>query len=160
MAKRAAPTPTGLRFAQAALVVGLLYAVLSLYWGLGGTWLVDTIARSVRKEGLALAAAVLKLIAAVLPLLALRRLSSPAWNRKLWLLTWIEAAILTIYGLVQTVGDLLAEAGVVHVSASAAHGKLAFYAYLWDPWFLIWGLLVGGALLQGRRSHSQTAGWA
>jgi hypothetical protein len=35
---------------------------------------------------------------------------------------------------------------VVAVWATADHRALAWHAYLWDPWFLIWGLLVVGAL--------------
>lgn len=83
------------------------------------------------------AAAVLKLVAAVLPLLARRRLSSPAWNRNLWVLAWVEAAILTIYGVVLTAPGLLLQTGVIHASANADHCAVAWRAYLWDPWFLI-----------------------
>jgi hypothetical protein len=34
--------------------------------------------------------------------------------------------------------------------ASADHRALAWRAYLWDPWFLVWGLLVTAALLRSR----------
>lgn len=161
--------PTGLRFAQAAFVVGLLYAAVSVYWGLGGTRLASTVGGSIEKAALAgnagvmvavWAAAVLKLAAAVLPLLALRRLSPPAWKRRLWLLAWIEAAILTLYGLVLTVAGLLLQAGVIDASRNADHRALVWHAYLWDPWFLIWGLLVIVALRRGRRRHARTAVWA
>jgi hypothetical protein len=98
------------------------------------------------------------IIAAVLPLLALRQLTSPPWNRIVWLLAWAEAAILTLYGLVWTGGGLLVETGVIHTPANADdHRALAWHAYLWDPWFLIWGLLVAAALLRGRQRPSQTA---
>ncbi|MDQ6778096.1 MAG: DUF3995 domain-containing protein [Actinomycetota bacterium] len=169
MSRRLKQPSTGLRLAQAAFVVGLLFAAVSVYWGLGGTWLADTVGGSIAKAALAgnagvilavWAAAVLKLVAAVLPLLALRRLGSPGWNRNLWALAWIEAAILTLYGLVLTASGLLLQAGVIHASATADHRALAWHAYLWDPWFLIWGLLVGVALLRGRRRRSQTPAWA
>jgi hypothetical protein len=71
-------------------------------------------------------------------------------------LAWIEAGILTIYGLVLTVVGLLVQAGVIHASATADHRALAWHAYLWDPWFLIWGLLVAGALLCGRPRRAAT----
>ncbi len=74
------------------------------------------------------------------------------------MLAWIEAGILAIYGLVLTVAGLLVQAGVIHASATADHRALAWHAYLWDPWFLIWGLLAGGALLRGRhRRHPAAA---
>ncbi len=84
--------------------------------------------------------------------LAPRRTGS--WNRAVWLLAWIEAGILTVYGLVLTVVGMLVQAGAIHQSAGADHRALAWHAYLWDPWFLIWGLLVAIALWRGRH-HSQ-----
>jgi hypothetical protein len=38
------------------------------------------------------------------------------------------------------------QAHLIHASATADHRALAWHAYLWDPRFLIWGLLVVGAL--------------
>jgi len=32
----------------------------------------------------------------------------------------------------------------------ADHRALAWHAYLWDPWFLVWGVLVTAALLRSR----------
>jgi Protein of unknown function (DUF3995) len=148
------------------LVVGLLYAAISVHWALGGTWLLDTIGGSLEEQGRAgnpgvilavWAAAVIKMIAAVLPLVALRGPSSPAQNRTMWVLAWVEAAILIGYGLVQTVAGLLVQADVIHASATADHRALAWHAYLWEPWFLIWGLLVAAALLRGRYRRSRTA---
>jgi uncharacterized membrane protein len=151
------------------LIVGLLYAAVSVYWGLGGTRLLDTVGGSLEEQGRAgnpgvmlavWAAAVVKMIAAVLPLKALRGPSRPARDRAVWALAWAEAAILIVYGLVQTAAGLLVQADVVHASATADHRALAWHAYLWDPWFLIWGLLVAAALLRGRyrRSHTATHG--
>ena len=130
------PGPAGLRLAELALVVGLLYAAISVYWGLGGTWLLSTVGGALEKQGRAgnagvlfvvWAAVALKVIAAVLPLVALRRQISPAWDRAIWGLAWIEAAILIIYGLVLTVAGLLVQAGVIHPSATADHRALAWH---------------------------------
>ena len=38
----------GLRPAQLALVAGLAYAAISVYWGSGGRWLVDTVGGTLR----------------------------------------------------------------------------------------------------------------
>lgn len=150
--------------AWAACAVGLLYATVSVYWGLGGTWLLDTVGGSLAEQGHAhnagvvvavWGAAVLKLIAAALPVLALRGLSSPARTRAVWLLSWIAAGVLTAYGLVLTAVGLLVQTGVVHASRNADHEALAWHAYLWDPWFLVWGLLIAAALLQGQRRPSR-----
>ena len=99
------PSPSGLGFAWAALIVGLLYAALSVYWGLGGAWLLDTIGGSLEEQGRAgnpgvmlavWAAAVIKMTAAVLPLMAMRGLSRPVRDRIVWALAWAEAAILIV----------------------------------------------------------------
>lgn len=150
--------PNGLAAAWAALVVGVGYAAVSLYWAVGGTWLLDTVGAPFDEQGRARNAGVilalvwtavaLKLIAAALPLLALHRLP-PARNRLVWLLTWGAAAVLTTYGLLWTAAGLLAQADVIHAPASRA---MAWHAYMWDPWFLLWGLLAATALLQGRRA--------
>src|ERR1700722_1551340 len=65
--------------ARAALIVGLAYAGLSMSWGLGGTWLLDTVGGSLAAGGRSGSAGVmaavwgaagLKVIAAILPVLA------------------------------------------------------------------------------------------
>ncbi len=160
----------GRRAARAALLVGLAYAAVSVYWGLGGTWLLDTVGGALAEHGRAdgtgaavavWAAAGLKMAAAVLPMLAAGGILAPAparpWRRLLRVLAWIEAAILTSYGLVLTTAGLLVQSGVIARSAHADDRGLFWHAYLWDPWFLLWGLLVTTALLRTRQSRSQRA---
>jgi hypothetical protein len=62
-------------------VIGLLYAAVSVYWGAGGKWLLDTVGGSLARLGhnpptaaiiAVWAAAALKLMAASHPLLAIR----------------------------------------------------------------------------------------
>jgi hypothetical protein len=145
--------------AWAGLVVGLAYAAISIYWGLGGTWLLDTVGDAVDAGGAGATAAVwaaagLKVIAAVLPVLAagVAAASGPTpWRRLLRLLTWAEAVILTLYGLILTAAGLLVQSGLIRAGADADHRALAWHAYLWDPWFLLWGLLVAAVLLRTRR---------
>jgi hypothetical protein len=144
----------GLRAAQAACAVGLLYAAVSVYWGAGGAWLVDTVGGSLARLGrqhdaaviaAVWAAAAVKLVAAVLPLLALRDSARVARA-----LAWIAAWILTAYGAVLTLVGLLVQAGVIDTSAGADQRALAWHAYMWDPWFLVWGLLLWVALARSR----------
>ncbi len=106
----------------------------------------------------------LKVVAAVLPMLAVGGILAPPrpclpWRQRLLrVLAWVEAAILTSYGLVLTTADLLVQSGVIARSAHADDRALVGHAYLWDPWFLLWGLLVTTALLRTRQSRSQRAG--
>jgi hypothetical protein len=158
----------GLRAAQAAFVVGLLYAAISVYWAVGGTWLLDTVGASLVQAARGAsagvlfavwAAAVLKVIATVLPLLAVHAAAPPGsrWRRVLRVLTWVEAVILVLYGLVLTATGLLVQSGLVPTDATADHRALRWHAYLWDPWFLVWGLLVTAALWRSRGSRQAGA---
>ncbi|MFZ0088917.1 MAG: DUF3995 domain-containing protein [Solirubrobacteraceae bacterium] len=149
------PSRDALRIAHIAFALGVLYAAVSVYWGLGGTWLLDTVGGSLARRGHAgdatvltavWGAAVVKVIVAVLPLLAVRRRADPAWTRRVRILAWAAAVILIAYGAVETVVGLLVQSDLIHVSPTADHRALAWHAYLWDPWFLIWGLLIAVAL--------------
>src|SRR5260370_29850768 len=42
-ARQRRPAAKGVRLAQAACGAGLAYAAVSVYWALGGTWLLDTV---------------------------------------------------------------------------------------------------------------------
>ncbi len=145
--------------AWAAFVLGAAYAAVSAYWGLGGTGLLDTLggaleraARSGSAGSLVLVwtTALLKLCGAVLPLAVVRGAgftSRRRWPRNL---AWIESAGLTVYGLVLTVVGLLVQAGVLTASRHADRRALAWHAFLWDPWFLGWGVLVTIAMFSTR----------
>lgn len=69
-----------------------------------------------------------------------------------------------------TLVGLLVQADVIHATRDADHRALAWHAYLWDPWFLGWGLLLTAALWRSRAAwrtgtrreasadHAQTGG--
>ena len=99
----------------------------------------------------------LKLIAAVLPMMAIRPVGSSQTRRAVRRLAWVEAWILTTYGLVYTGVGLLVEAEVLRASPGADRHAMAWHTYLWDPWFLLWGLLVTVALLYSRASIGSRA---
>ena len=139
----------GFRLAQAACVVGLLFAAVSAFWGLGGTWLLDTTNASIERQARAgetavfvavWVAAVLKVMAAALPLLALRPLENLVWSRRVWVLAWAAAAITTLYGLFATTAAQLTLHGVISASANVDDRRHVWLAFVWEPWFLIWGV--------------------
>jgi Protein of unknown function (DUF3995) len=148
--------------ALAGLVVGLAYAAISVYWAVGGRWLLNTVGISLSRPGQAghlaallavWGAAGVKAVAALLPLLAIGvwpRTANGGLRRLARVLTWVEAAILVSYGLVLTASGLLVQAGVIKVAAHADRLALKWHAYLWDPWFLIWGIFVFLALWRSR----------
>ena len=145
-----APSRPTRTIAAATLLVGALFTGVSLYWALGGTWLLDTVG-VVTAGGSALiwAAVLVKVVATVLPL-QLIRVRPFHQQRALRMLVWAEAIVLTGYGLVLSVVGWLVQAGVISASATADHRALAWHAFLWDPWFLLWGLLVTALLLATR----------
>lgn len=151
----------GRRAAGVAAVVGSAYAAVSIAWGLGSTVLLDTVGGELAAGGragrgivvMALWIAVaLKLAAVALPLLAVRCTGPAGWSRVIRLLTWTEATVLIGYGAVLTTVGLLVQLDVVHAAVGADHRALAWHAFVWDPWFLVWGLLVLAALI-GERRH-------
>ncbi len=152
--------------AGGAFVLGVAYAGMSAYWGSGGIELLDTIGGSLERAGrsgnagviaLAWVTAAAKALVAVLGLAVVvfpGRLRAP-YLRLGRVAAWCAAVVLVGYGGVLTVVGLLVQSGVLTASASANHQALAWHAYLWDPWFLLWGFLLAAALAW---SPTQTAG--
>jgi len=108
-----------------ALMVGLTYAVVSGYWAVGGTVGLDTVGGVFEQAGrtggpqiaIALWAVVaIKVVAALLPALAQLALPRPGWRRPVRRLAWIDAVILTAYGLVLTTTGLLVHADLIQAS--------------------------------------------
>lgn len=154
------------RLAWAAAGIGVLYALISTYWAVGGTWLLDTVGgsleRDARARGIAVdatiwAVVVLKLIASALPIWATTPDHARTRVRILRRLAGLEAIILVVYGLLLTTVGLLVQVDVIARSAHADQRALAWHAFLWDPWFLVWGLMVAAALGLSRKSVSAAA---
>lgn len=140
-----------------AAALGALYAAVSAYWGAGGTSLLDTIGGTLEREGRARSAGLLAVvwITVLLKLAAggigLIAISQPQWLSSRWSrvarrVAWLVAVVLALYGGILTSIGLLVQADVVHASAHADHKALRWHAFLWDPWFLVWGLLLAAAL--------------
>jgi hypothetical protein len=158
------PARTAFAAACAAAVLGTLYAAVSAYWALGGTGLLDTVGgvfqRAGQSGGLGVEAVVwltvaLKLLVAGLGVGAVseHRARDLLWRRRLRATAWIAGVILIVYGGVLSVAGWLVQANVLHAGAHADRRALRWHAFLWDPWFLVWGLLVVFALRHsGRRA--------
>lgn len=151
--------PRGTRLAWTALGLGLMHAAISVYWALGGTWLLDTIGGALEARGRAgdplLLTVIwgtvgLKLITAIVGLLAVSPEVIGFWRRIVRFIAWSAAAILVAYGGVLTLVGLLVQASVIPIEPDADQAALAWHAYVWDPWFLLWGLALGSALWRSR----------
>lgn len=155
----------GLAAAAAALVAGLAYVAISAYWALGGTWLLATVSsslvtadRSTTAVTAVWAAVVLKGVGALLPFYVRRPAAPSKWHGRLRSLAWVEGAVLTLYGFVFTSAGLLVQARVIHPGRAADRRSLVWHTYLWDPWFLVWGLLVVLALASTPAKRTRAAG--
>lgn len=146
--------------AYLAGVLAFLYAGVSFYWALGGTAGLDTIGGSLEQLGrnrnpsiitLVWVTGFLKLLAGLLAL----ALVMP-WGRiipRLLLLIagWSGGALLALYGGLFVVGGMLVMIGVIPASETANWTALQWHLFLWDPWFLLWGLSLGLATFQYQR---------
>lgn len=52
---------------------------------------------------------------------------------------WVAAVLLTLYGAVLTAVGVLVLTDVITAPADANRRALAWHAFLWDPWFALWG---------------------
>jgi len=137
--------------AYAAAIVAFAYALMSLYWALGGHALVSTIGGYVeqfaRRGGVlpvlvALAATLAKVAGGLLALALVR-----PWGRAVprrWLLTGSAGAsvLLVGYGGVNVLLGALVLSGVIHPAGSVDRMALRWHVAVWDLWFLVWGILL------------------
>jgi hypothetical protein len=143
-----------------AAAVGSAFAALSLYWAAGGTAGLSTIGgpvedltrvRDPQFIGLLWATAVAKIVGVALGLALVRPWGQRLPRRTLFAGAGAAAVLLTLYGAVQTAAVALAAAGLVDVEPIDPT-VLRWRMFLWEPLFLVWGLLLGIAVWQRRRS--------
>lgn len=148
--------------ASAAAGLGVLYAAVSAYWGVGGTALLGTVGGTLEREARAHTAGLLAVVWTTVALklaasgIGLLAIAQPQWliptrRRVVRAAAWLAAVVLMVYGGVLTLTGLLVQAGIVHASAHADRRALKWHAFLWDPWFLVWGVLLATALTLTRR---------
>lgn len=142
--------PVVRRAAWGALWVGLLNAAVSAYWGFGGTAGLNTLGGPLEELARARAPTTLaalwllvvaKITGAALGVLLLRA-ESPLWRRVLRIATWTAACVLVLYGGGLVAGQILVVTDVIPASPDADWTAIYGHLLLWDPWFLLWGLLL------------------
>ncbi len=133
----------------AAAAAGMIHALFSVYWGLGGDVLLDTVGdvadAFAGRRWLLCVVGIAKGAAALAPLvLFLRRRPIP---RALRGAMWAGAGVLVIWGAVNTVSSALLAAGILG-RAPETYDRTATlgHALLWDPLFLLWGLALAAGL--------------
>ena len=158
------PPALGTITAYAAAIAAFAYALISLYWAVGGRGLVSTVggyvAQFARRGGdvpvvVALAAMAAKVAGGLLALALVR-----PWGRvvpRRWLLAGAAAAsaLLVVYGAVNVAAGALVLSGVIHPAGSVDRTALRWHVGVWDLWFLVWGTMLALATASAwRRSRA------
>lgn len=147
--------------AYAAAAWAALFALISLYWALGGTIGIDTVGGAIADmahagdaDALALAwGAVALKVAGVVFALALIQRWGRVFPRFLMLLGgWAGTVLLVGYGGVIVVTELLVVVDIVPAPAEIDWYAFYWHLALWDPYFIVWGILLGLATLHYARA--------
>jgi hypothetical protein len=150
----------GIVTAYAAAILAFGYALMSLYWALGGHALISTVGgyaeQFARRGGalpvLAAFAVMLAKVAGGLLALALVCRWGRAVPRGWLLIASIGASLLlVVYGGLNVLLGGLVLAGVIHPGGSVDRGALRWHVGVWDLWFLVWGIVLGLAAVSYRR---------
>lgn len=154
----------------AAALAAFGYALVSLYWAVGGHGLISTVggyAGQLARHGgaipalVALAAALAKAAGGLLALVLVR-----PWGRVIprhWRLAGPTAAsvLLVAYGGLNVLAGALVLAGVIHPASNPDRTALRWHVAVWDMWFLVWGILLTVATVSHwRRTANQPPGRA
>ena len=150
------------RPAQIAAALAFASAGVSAYWTLGGALLLDTVGgaieklareRSVEAITLGVTTVALKVAAGVLAI-GLARCAGGASRRRLLLLAnGMASAVLCVWGGANVLAGALVLSGAVAPSADADRRALRWHVFLWDMWFLVWGLALALAVVAARRDR-------
>ncbi|MGP6173790.1 DUF3995 domain-containing protein [Corynebacterium sp. A21] len=136
-----------------AALAGCLHGAASVYWGLGGQWLLNTVGEQVtgRFVGMGWLLLILGALKISFALLPLRLIDAPPWR---WCY-WLGAAVLIIWGGMNTVVANLILVEVIPRGAQFDFAAMAGHAWLWDPLFLLWGTALVVGLLATQRSSPE-----
>lgn len=157
------PEPRPLRRAwpaYAAAVLAFASAAVSAYWTLGGTALLDALggsferlARDRSPAALVLGVMVILVkVAGGLLALALVRPWGARIRRGVLLVPCVVGSlILVLYGGAQVLVGGLVLAKVITPSGPVDEHALRWHVFVWDLWFLVWGVALGIAARRYRR---------
>lgn len=157
MTVQSPPYRSSLRWAgYAAFVLGIVSTAISLYWALGGTLGLDTIGGEIEEAGRSRNPLLIAIVAGVAVIEAIAALFALAlvrpWGRMfprtlMIVLGWLGTAALVLYGGVLSSVEALVEIGVIRPAGDVDWKAFHWHLYLWDPYFLIWGILLGLAVV-------------
>jgi hypothetical protein len=131
-----------------AAVWAALFALVSLYWAVGGTAGIATVGSQVTSIAggngglLVWGAVVLKLAGVAFALALVSRWGRVFPRLPMLLAGYVVSVLLMVYGVVNIVGELLVVSGAVAGASGADLYALHWHLALWDPYFLLWGVFL------------------
>jgi Protein of unknown function (DUF3995) len=149
--RRPAYAAAGLAFASAAV---------SLFWTVGGTWLLDTVGgavadlardRSAPAIALGIVTTMLKAAAGMLALALARPRGTRLGRRLLLSANTLASLVLILWGGINVAIGSLVLAGVIAPAEDVDEHALRWHVFVWDLWFLLWGLALAVAIARFRR---------
>lgn len=155
---RARQVTAGRMLLYGACLAGSVHAAFSLFWALGGRWLLDTVGQGavdfvrespVAAGALLTAVGLLKAAGAVVPLLA--EYDVLPWRRLWRAVAAVGAGVLILYGGAYTALSWSVLLGWISVPGGYDRTSQIGHAALWDPLFVVWGVLLGAGLWTTRR---------
>ena len=146
--------------AYAACGWSLLFALMSFYWALGGELGVKTLGSGIQSladdpgfVAVVWLTGVAKVVGGLFALTLVypwARWLSPRWKL---ILAWVGGAGLALYGGVQLIIEGMVLGGAMKVSGPVDWEGLRWHVWLWDPWWLLGGVLFLLAAWQYQRAR-------
>jgi Protein of unknown function (DUF3995) len=136
---------------------------VSFFWTAGGTWLLDTVGgafedlardRTAAAIALGVVVVVVKVTAGFLALGLARSRGSRRVRRLLLGVNATAALVLILWGGINVVVGALVLTDVIAPGDDVDEHALRWHVFLWDSWFLVWGLALALATVRFRR-HMQ-----
>lgn len=131
------------------MVLGLVHAAWSLYWALGGSWMLDTVGQWAVVSQLQtprqtffilLLIGLVKIAAATIPVAVEY---GTMGGRAFWrVISWTGGVGLVLYGGVYAGSALAVLTGLLVPEDGYSPRVMMGHAFLWDPLFFTWGLTL------------------
>ena len=146
-----------------AFAFGMLHAAFSVYWAVGGRWLLPTVgqwavraaAQNPGQTGLVLGGVALaKAVGATVPVLvAYNRLP---WRRTWRGLSWLGGTVLILYGAINVTVSGAVLLGFTRPADGYDRNAMIGHALLWDPLFAVWGAALITHLWSSRNQRPRS----
>jgi hypothetical protein len=152
------------RAAYVAVTLAFASAVVSLFWTLGGTCLLDTVGGSIERLArsrsigallLGAAATLVKALAGFLALALVRPWGVRIRTRLLSTVNGVVSVILVGWGGANVCVGALVLTGAISLGREPDKRALVWHVFVWDLWFVAWGAALAVATVGCRRMAAQ-----